>query len=137
MNEIRKLRRYPGRNLLVSRDRLESSKMACRVVTVAGTIEEGYSDGPGHEARFKNPLEMTLTADGSLLVADYGNHCIRQIDQYGIVSGYAGCPGKTGRTDGPKSSALFNGPMGLCITRDGSVIVGDSGSNVIRKVQYT
>ena len=108
--------------------------MACRVVTVAGTDKQGHNNGPAREVLFNEPQEMALLADGSLLVVDSGNHCIRKIDPYGIVSDYAGIPGQPGTRNGHMNSAQFNRPTGLCTTSDGIVIVADCYNNSIRKV---
>jgi hypothetical protein len=49
------------------------------VVTVAGTGEPGYRDGPAATAQFIHPLWAALATDSSLYVADCGNNCIRRI----------------------------------------------------------
>lgn len=49
------------------------------VSTIAGTGDEGSTDGPGRLAKFKNPMALVLDNDGNLLVADGGNYKIRKI----------------------------------------------------------
>jgi len=41
--------------------------------------EEGFADGNGLTARFWFPTGIALDTDGNLIVADYGNHCIRKV----------------------------------------------------------
>jgi sugar lactone lactonase YvrE len=48
------------------------------VTTVAGG-EIGYKDGVGETAQFWSPHGIAVSPDGSLLVADTGNHKIRKI----------------------------------------------------------
>jgi DNA-binding beta-propeller fold protein YncE len=49
------------------------------VLTLAGTGQPGYQDGPAASAQFDHPLWTALSPDGSLYVADSGNNCIRKI----------------------------------------------------------
>ncbi len=48
------------------------------VRTVAGTDERGQADGGPGVASFKYPMDLALAADGSVLVADAGNHRVRR-----------------------------------------------------------
>jgi sugar lactone lactonase YvrE len=50
-----------------------------QVLTLAGSGEPGYRDGPVKAAQFDHPLWTALGPDGSLYVADSGNNCIRKI----------------------------------------------------------
>jgi sugar lactone lactonase YvrE len=49
------------------------------VLTLAGTGQPGYRDGPAEAAQFDHPLWTALAPDGTLYVADSGNNCIRRI----------------------------------------------------------
>jgi DNA-binding beta-propeller fold protein YncE len=46
--------------------------------TVAGG-EQGYADGPTAQAKFNAPCGVCLGPDGTVYVADSGNHCLRRI----------------------------------------------------------
>lgn len=46
----------------------------------------GYSDGFRHSARFNQPQGMCVHPRGQLLVADKGNHCIRQVTAEGALN---------------------------------------------------
>ena len=50
-----------------------------RVFTVAGGRGEGFDDGPGRDARFHTPSGIAVADDGTVYVADTGNHRIRRI----------------------------------------------------------
>jgi streptogramin lyase len=50
------------------------------VSTVAGVAgSSGHVDGKGAVAKFSSPRSVSCAADGSVWVADEGNHCIRRI----------------------------------------------------------
>ena len=48
------------------------------VTQIIGCGEQGYEDGPGHDARFDDPQGMALDGD-TLYVADTKNHAIRKV----------------------------------------------------------
>jgi sugar lactone lactonase YvrE len=52
----------------------------------------------------------------------------------GVVSTFAGTYGIEGSTNGPGTSASFEGPFGIAVDRLGNLYIGDSGSNLIRKI---
>src|SRR5207248_9848292 len=69
-------------------------------------------------ARFRQPRGLILDPDdGSLYVADTGNHAIRRIDSGGRVTTLAG-NGKPGDVDGPAAEARLNNPTGLALAPD-------------------
>ena len=50
------------------------------VSTIAGNPgHQGFADGCGTAAQFNEPAGITVDAAGDVLVADYGNHCIRKV----------------------------------------------------------
>lgn len=50
-----------------------------QVITLAGTGEPGYRDGPAEVAQFDHPVWTVIGPDGAIYVADSGNNCIRKI----------------------------------------------------------
>lgn len=109
----------------------------------AGTGEFNEFDGLADEASFRHPAAVLVFGDGSILVADSGNHRIRIIRD-GHVSVYAGIPVSLvfdeaglpagALLDGPKNEALFWNPIGMAVDRNGVVYVADAGNHAIRKV---
>ena len=70
------------------------------VSTLAGTIESGFADGKGDQARFRIAVGLAVDSKGNVYVADSGNRRIRKVTPEGIVTTIAGS-GKEGTADGP------------------------------------
>jgi sugar lactone lactonase YvrE len=92
----------------------------------------GLRDGPPGVARFRRPLGVAASPDGSVVVADTDNHAVRRIDAAGQVTTLAG--GIYGALDGLGTQARFRHPQGVAVGPDGSVIVADTVSNTIRRI---
>jgi sugar lactone lactonase YvrE len=106
-----------------------------QVSTLAGAAGlAGHSDGPAALARFFKPIGVALGADGSLYVADSGNHTLRVISPAGVVSTLAGSPGRYGAADGIADAARFDTPHGITVSAAGALYVADAGNHLIRKV---
>jgi streptogramin lyase len=103
-----------------------------RVSTVAGGVP-GFADGDNISAAFRTPSGLALAADGTLYVADTGNHAIRRISPGGTVSTVAG-DGTPGSADGPARQARFNGPIGIAVAPDGRIVVADTYNDRIRAI---
>lgn len=92
----------------------------------------GYLDKKSEESLFKNPSDVVVLNTGAIVVADTGNHAIRQIYQ-GKVTTIAG--GKeAGLSDGLRQNTQFNYPSGLAVS-NGIIYVADTENNAIRKIQ--
>lgn len=105
------------------------------VTTLAGIPGvAGSADGPGNAATFAYPRGLAVDGAGNVLVADTGNHTLRQISPAGEVTTLAGSPGVAGASDGPATEALFNEPTGLAVDGAGNLFVADTQNSVIRRV---
>jgi len=103
------------------------------VAGVAGS--SGYQNGIGGAALFNTPSAGDFDEDGYLYIADRDNHCVRRINCVTKeVTLYAGQGGTSGYKDGTPESALFNGPEGLTVLDDQSIIVADRYNALIRKI---
>jgi sugar lactone lactonase YvrE len=108
-----------------------------RKITPAGQVStfaggtEGYADGSGTAAQFRNPKGLAIDGQGTLFVGDELNHRIRKITPAGVVSTVAGS-GTRGSADGPGSAAQFYRPTGIAVTQQGDLYVADAGNNRIR-----
>ncbi len=88
-----------------------------------------FQDGPAAQAVFAQPTSAVVLQDGSILVADASNNCIRKISNDGIVSTFAGTR-SPGAKDGAAAEAQFFSPVDMALTPEGSVIVTEAGNHV-------
>ncbi|MBA7695691.1 Virginiamycin B lyase [subsurface metagenome] len=107
------------------------------ITTVAGTGLRGYSGdgGPATEARMMSPHGIDVSPDGSLYIADVGNHRIRRVGPDGIITtvagnGYIGYGGD----GGPATEASFEQAVDVALAPDGSLYIADRMDNRIRRV---
>jgi hypothetical protein len=77
---------------------------------------------------------IAVDAGGNVLIADSGNHTVRQINPAGVVTTVAGKAGVAGSIDGAGSDARFHNPTGIAIDGNGNAYIADSGNQVIRKI---
>jgi len=109
------------------------------VTTVAGSSgNSGSTDATGTAARFSAPADLAITSTGTLLIADTGNHTVRQVDSANVVTTRAGTAGASGVIDGTGTAARFNGPAGISVnSTSGELFVGDTVNNTLRKITST
>jgi sugar lactone lactonase YvrE len=98
------------------------------VTTIAGAKGPGYADGPAATALFDTPCGLAVTSDGSVIVADTGNHRLRRITSDGNVSTMQVVfAGETG-------SAQFSSVTGLALTHDGFLYVTESDPGRVTQI---
>eukprot|EP01041_Mallomonas_annulata_P002580 gene2580-5042_t len=131
-----------------------------RTIAGQGASSAGYVDGACTVATFSSPkgvdMKYITTAAGVehliIMVADTGNHRIRQIDyvrstgfcQVSCFSGLCGndtlsetlfhhkATPRSGYADGPGGYARFSAPEGIAIMDNGYMAVADTGNYLIR-----
>jgi DNA-binding beta-propeller fold protein YncE len=109
------------------------------IETVAGTGVPGSSGDGGlaAEAQLDHPWGIFIhPSTGSLLIADSGNHRVREVDQTGrintrIGSGAAGYSGD----GGDARLAQLDSPQSLGFDCAGRMYIGDEHNNAIRVVE--
>jgi NHL repeat len=113
-----------------------------QVTTLAGHDKPGspsqiksFRDGTGAEARFNDPVGVTIDSQGDLFVTDNANYVIRKITPSGQVSTLAGMAGQRGETDGQGASARFYSLGAITIDSQGNLYVADGHNAVLlRKI---
>jgi DNA-binding beta-propeller fold protein YncE len=106
------------------------------VRTIAGGAKPGMADAAtGADARFDTPCGIAFAPDGTLIVADTGNHRLRRVELSGAVRTIAGT-GEQGVFDGPLFAASFDEPVALAIAPDGTVYVADAGGSALRVCSF-
>jgi len=104
--------------------------------TLSGTGAAGFSGdgGPATSAQLNFPVGVAVDSDGSLYIADCGNHRIRKISNGVIITvagnGTAGYSGD----GGPALSAQLNLPEGVAVDSEGNLYIADTNNSRIRKV---
>ena len=141
-----------------------SGQTAGFITTIAGTAERGYGgdDGPATNAllalanrrgacvpiEFLEATRLSVDTDGSILLADSGNHRIRRITPAGQIRTVAGSgerPPIDSRCDPTGGSAAVGdggaalasklySPADVIVDRDGNMIVADQLNHRIRRV---
>jgi len=105
-------------------------------VAIAGNGRAGFVDGAADAAAFNRPVGLAVIHDGSILVADSGNHAIRRI---------AARPGKPGLVvttvlggrgpgfaDGDGDTGRLRNPTALAMDRAGTILIADTGNAALR-----
>ncbi|MFL5321177.1 MAG: MopE-related protein, partial [Myxococcaceae bacterium] len=102
-------------------------------VLVAGTPGVcGFQDGPALSAKFCEPIEAVVAANGDLYVSDSQNNRIRKITPFGTVSTLAGS-GARGAANGGALASTFNDPWGIFLASNGDLLIADYGNDRIRR----
>lgn len=108
------------------------------ISTVVGTGKAGLSGDGGKaiEATLNGPKDLIVDRDGSVLIADTENHCIRRYrPSDGTIVRVAGTGTKgKGGLGGPAQAAELAQPHGVAIDRDGSLLISDSSNHRILRV---
>ncbi len=111
-----------------------------RVLTIiAGTPQSaGYRGDGGLATQAVLNLPQGLAFDGSanLLIADTGNHVVRRVDATtGIITTIAGTGVPSYNGDGRLAvTAELNAPSGLLVLPDGSILIGDTANDRVRRI---
>jgi DNA-binding beta-propeller fold protein YncE len=96
------------------------------VITLAGS-KPGYADGPNQQAQFNTPTNIVINSQGDIIVADTVNNAIRKISTQGMVSTIA-------MSEKNDDTALMYKPIGLAITHDDFLYVGDTSKGRILQI---
>lgn len=107
------------------------------VTTIAGDGTPG--GGEGSSARLNGPVGVAAAADGRLFVADtYNDRILRLTPSTDAAARWSATlvagGGVPGLVDGVGADARFDTPSGLVAFADGSLVVADTGNDVLRHV---
>ncbi|MFZ1700559.1 MAG: RHS repeat-associated core domain-containing protein [Pyrinomonadaceae bacterium] len=118
-----------------------ASTITQSVVTTAGQADSGFDGdgGPATAAKFNSPSDVVFAPDGRYFIADTMNNRIRMVSTDGIVTTFAGNGAECDPTEpcgdgGMALDAQLFQPQGVAVAADGSVLISDTNSNRIRRV---
>ena len=102
----------------------------------AGGFEQGFAGdgGPAATALLNGPQGLEAAADGTVFIADTGNHRIRAVAPDGTIRTVAGAAQGFDGDGGPATQASLNAPRGLALAADGALLVADSGNHRVRRI---
>ncbi len=103
------------------------------VTTLAGSGTSGTTNGIGTAASLGYAISIAVDSSGNVYFADQYANMIRKITAAGVVTTLAGST-TAGSTNGTGTAATFNGPRGIAVGSTGTLYVGDTSNNLIRKI---
>jgi sugar lactone lactonase YvrE len=104
---------------------------------VAGNGTAGFSGdgGPADRAALNMPAAVEVGPDGSVYIADSGNHRVRKVSPDGVISTIAGDgQARTTGDGGLASSASINWPFDLAFGPDHALYIVDRVDSRIRRI---
>ncbi len=109
------------------------------ITTLAGTGKPGYGGdgGPATEALLDHPHSIELDGQGSLYIADIGNHRIRRVDlRTAVIETFAGTGDQAATPDGaPVRGTPLNGPRAIAFDARGDVYVALREGNAVYRIR--
>ncbi len=107
------------------------------ISTVVGTGTAGNTGdgGAALSARLRNPYDVTFAADGTMYIADRGNHRVRKVTTGGVISTVAG-NGSAGYNGDEiaATSARLNNPYSVAVDAGGNLYIADYDNERVRVV---
>jgi hypothetical protein len=106
------------------------------IVNVAGTTAGFAGDGgPATQAQLDAPSDVAFLSPTSVVIADFNNDRIRQVQPDGTIVTAAGGAGRgPGGDGGPATSAQLDRPRGVTALPGGGYLIADTFNHRIRRV---
>ena len=105
---------------VIDTNRIRKLSKDGQVTTIAGSEEAGFQDGSLKTARFNQPQDCVVDAQGQVLISDYRNHRIRLLSMQNGVSTLVGA-GETVSKDGDTKEAGLAFPQNLAMSSEGKL----------------
>jgi DNA-binding beta-propeller fold protein YncE len=92
--------------------------------------------GAAKDAELNTPGGLAVDGEGTIFIADSGNHRVRKIGSDGNISAVTGTGTAGFGGDGAlASAATLNFPTGLAIAPDGQLVIADTFNHRVRKLR--
>ena len=117
--------------------RIDSESLGAGAIsTIAGSTGGFFGDnGPATAAKLSGPSAVVAAADGTVYVADSGNHRVRRISPAGIITTVAGTGAAGDDGDGgPATQARFKDVTDIALGPNGSLYIADRLAGKVRRV---
>jgi sugar lactone lactonase YvrE len=102
---------------------------------LAGTGQQGGTDGAGQQASFLFTSGIAVTSGGTIYVTEAALSArVRKITPANVVSTISGGQPQSGQVNGPLASARFWQPTGIVRDSAGNLFVAESHNRAIRKI---
>src|SRR6185312_14603907 len=97
---------------------------------------DGY---PAKGAMFNGPTRIAFDHSGNMIIADGGNHVVREINtQTDIITTIAGNGFNGYSGDGGAAiSAQLSDPIGVAVDPTGNIYISDANADVVRMVDFS
>jgi len=111
--------------------RVAGTGVACATATAA--CGDG---GPATAASLNTPNGVAVLPDGSFVISDSGDNRIRAVSLAGVITTIAGNGVAGSWGDGiAATSANLNSPSSVAVAPDGSIVIADAYSHLVRAVK--
>lgn len=120
-------------------DRVRKINTSGIITTFAGNGIPGYAGdgGSATAAKLSIPNDVAIDQHGNILIADFGNNCVRQVNSSGIISTIVGTgAGAFGGDGGPATAAQLQYVASIDLDCSGNLYIGDMGNHRVREVNY-
>jgi len=144
LNQPAAVAALPGGGYLIAdtgNNRIRRVDASGTIDTVAGNdFSADLGDGRlATAASLRGPTAVVPLTGGGFLIADTGHNRIRRVDANGVITTVAGNGTPAGGPvfsgdGGPATAAALNGPEGVAVRPDGSIVISDSANERIREV---
>ena len=107
---------------------------------VAGIAGERGGSGNGNsalDAFLYWPMDVTQNKDGHIIIVDFNNHCVRKIDDQGVITSIIGSGILGDNPTGPAESINLNHPTGLTVGPNGDYWLAAWHNWKIKKIDKT
>ena len=120
----------------VARHQVFEATLGGQLLLIAGSGTQGYAgdNSAATAAHLNQPQGLAIAANGTLYIADTGNHVIRTVVG-GVITTIAGtgAQGYSG-DNGPALAAQLASPNALALDSSGALLLCDSGNHRIRRI---
>ncbi|MDE2822647.1 MAG: hypothetical protein OXK79_04000, partial [Chloroflexota bacterium] len=114
---------------------IDPSTGVIRTVAGNGARAYGGDGGPATEAYLGNPNDVSVDAEGTLVIADTRHGHVRRVDAEGIIHNVAGAAFQWDKGDGgPALNANLIAVSSVAHDADGNIYIGDTDVGRIRKI---